>query len=290
MQPFLEDARTVACGAALRILNGAEVVGGVPVQRELPRSLIVRFQVLEYLRAALTSRFGWAPLNGLMSISGACGLWRKEIVVGAGGFAANTIWEDMEMTVRVHHYMRARRRPYRVAFVPEGVCWTKVPETLAELRDQRIGWQRHITETIHGHRNLLFRPFSGIAGWFALPAIVLTEWLAPLWLLLGLAFLVVAGWLGILSVEAQIALLAMVFALTILKMAVAFLLDEVSYRTYRLHDIWSLFLASMLEQLGIRQLVALWNAVGIVKFYARRPIRGRTAGIASWRDRPYRPR
>lgn len=289
IQPFLEDPRTVACGAGLRILNEAELVDGVPVPKALPRNLIVRFQILEYLRSALTSRFGWAPINGLMSISGACGLWTKDIVVGAGGYLANTTWEDMEMTVRVHHYMRERRQPYRIAFVPAAVCWTTVPDNLHALQGQRIGWHRHITETIMHHRNLMFSRRGGVAGWVALPAIALIEWLSPIWMIGGLAFMIVAAWLGILSVYAQVALLALVFSLTILKSASAFLLDEVSYRTRRLSEVWSLFLTAFLEQIGYRQLLAVWHLIGMVKFFARRPIRGRTTEIPSWSDPPYRP-
>src|SRR5579864_244776 len=141
------------------------------------------------------------------------------------------------MTVRVHHYMRASRQPYVINFVPAGVCWTTVPETLSELGKQRISWHRHITEAIHRHRNMLFRPKTGVVGWFALPAYVFNEWLAPLWLFLGLSFMAVAAYLGILSWQAQLALLTVVFSLTVLKMAMAFLLDEVSYRTYGMREI-----------------------------------------------------
>ncbi len=289
VQPFLEDSTTVGCGAGLRILNGSDRSGPTPVQRKLPRSLIVRFQIVEYLRAALTSRFGWAPLNGIMSISGACALWKKDVVIDAGGYATNTVWEDAEMTVRVHHYMRATRQPYAITFVPAGVCWTTVPETFKELAKQRISWHRHISEAISRHRNMLFRSRAGVVGWFALPTYVFNEWLAPLWLLLGLGFVVIAGVLGILSWQAQLALLTMVFALTVLKMAMAFLLDEVSYRTYGMRDVWALFIAAMLEQIGYRQLQAIWNLTGMLQFYFKRPIRGRTDGIAGPADPPYQP-
>jgi cellulose synthase/poly-beta-1,6-N-acetylglucosamine synthase-like glycosyltransferase len=289
IQPFLEDSTTVGCGAALRILNDSSIVDGLPVRKGLPRKLMVRFQMLEYLRAAFNSRFGWAPLNGLMSVSGACALWKKDTLIGAGGYETNTIWEDAEMTVRVHHYMLAIRRPYRIAFVPAGVCYTTVPSALSELRRQRMSWHRHITETISRHRSMLFRSWSGLPGWFALPSYIITEWLAPLWLLVGFGFFVAAGVLGILSWEAQLALLAMVFALMLLKNAMAFFLDESSYQTYRTRDVWRLFIASLLEQFGYRQLLAFWNIAGMLQFYTKRPIRGRVKNLPSPLDPPYRP-
>lgn len=289
IQPFLRDPKTVGCGAGLRIVNGADLSGPVPVQKRLPRNLLVRFQIIEYLRAGLNSRFGWAPFNGIMCLSGACALWKKDVVIDAGGYATTTIWEDAEMTVRVHHYMRAMGQPYVINFVPAGVCWTSVPETLAELAKQRISWHRHITEAIHRHRNMLFRPKTGLVGCLALPAYVFNEWLAPMWLFLGLCFMLVAGFLGILSWQAQLALLTVVFSLTVLKMAMAFMLDEVSYRTYGMHDVWALFGAAILEQIGYRQLQAVWNFTGMLQFYFKRPIRGKREGIAGPADPPYQP-
>ena len=289
IQPFIQDAATVGCGAGLRILNGADRSGPVPVQRKLPRNLLVRFQIIEYLRAGLNSRFGWAPLNGIMCLSGACALWKKQVVIDAGGYATDTIWEDAEMTVRVHHYMRATGQRYAISFVPAGVCWTSVPETLQELRKQRMSWHRHLSEAISRHRNMLFRPDAGIVGWLALPAYVFNEWLAPLWLLLGFGFVIAAQLLGILSWQAQLALLTVVFALTVLKMSMAFLLDEVSYRTYGIRDVWALFVAAMLEQVGYRQMLAFWNLSGMLQFCFKRPIRGRKHDIAGPLDQPYTP-
>lgn len=276
MQPFAEDHNTVGCGAALRVANKR-------------KSLLVRFQIAEYLRAALNSRFAWAPLNGIMCISGACALWKKDVIVGAGGYLTHTIWEDAELTVRVHHYMRKTGQRYRIAFIPEAVCWTQVPERLGDLQHQRMAWHRHITETVAKHRNLLFHWKAGATGWFALPAYVLTEWLAPIWLLAGVGFAIVTSAMGMLSVQAQLALLAVVFALTVLKTAMALVLDEVSYRSYTLRDVWTLLGVSILEQIGFRQLVALWSLAGMLAFFLKLPIRGSRRGIISPFEAPYRP-
>lgn len=77
VQPFLEDLRTVACGANIGILNEAQIREGRPFHISLPRNFLVRCQILEYLRSFLNCRAGWTPLNCLMIVSGACGLWKK---------------------------------------------------------------------------------------------------------------------------------------------------------------------------------------------------------------------
>jgi len=288
VQPFLEDMTTVACGANIGILNGAGIrEDGRPFHTALPRNFLVRCQILEYLRAFLNCRAGWSPLNGLLIVSGACGLWKKEAVIGAGGFSVNTIWEDLEMTVRIHSYMRAQRKRYRVAFVASPVCWTNVPESLAHLSNQRIGWHRHLSEVVSIHRKLLFNKRGGLVEWLAFPNLVLGEWLAPLWQLGGLLFLIVCAMLGILSLNGQLALVSIVFGLMLLKAAAALLLDEISFRSHRLRVVWGLFWTAVFEQFGFRQLVALWSLIGVAKFLARTPIRGRTHDIPSIFDKPY---
>jgi cellulose synthase/poly-beta-1,6-N-acetylglucosamine synthase-like glycosyltransferase len=63
VRPFLEDASTIAAGGILRIANGCRVEQGRVVEVRLPRSLLARFQVLEYLRVFLAGRMGWASLD-----------------------------------------------------------------------------------------------------------------------------------------------------------------------------------------------------------------------------------
>lgn len=286
--PFLQDARTVATGAQIGILNESTMRDGRAVHDQLPRSMLVRFQILEYLRAFLATRAGWAPINGLLIISGACGLWKKDVVVEAGGFAVDTEWEDLEMTVRLHHMLRAKHRPYRIAYVAKPVCWTSAPQRLAALQRQRISWHRHLTEVAAIHRRLAFRR-PGIVEWMAFPNFLLVEWLGPVFVLGGLTFAVVCAALGILSVQAQLALLVLVFGLALLKAAGALLLDEVSFRGHRLRVAWGLFWAAILELIGFRQLIAVWNLIGIGAFLTKQPIRGMRKDTAGPLRPPYKP-
>ncbi len=62
-RPFLEDARTVAAGGIVRIVNGTTVRHGRVQDVRMPRNLLARFQVLEYLRAFHSGRVGWAEVN-----------------------------------------------------------------------------------------------------------------------------------------------------------------------------------------------------------------------------------
>jgi len=109
LQPFLDDSRTVACGGTIRIANGCTVRDGFVEKIALSDSTLALFQTMEYLRAFLFGRLGWSPLNALLIISGAFGLFRKEVVVSVGGYRTDTVGEDMELVVRMHRKLREQR-------------------------------------------------------------------------------------------------------------------------------------------------------------------------------------
>ena len=102
VQPFLEDERTIAAGGTVRIANGSEVRGGFLIRAGLPSNWLARFQIVEYLRAFLFGRLGWSPMNAVLIISGAFGLFDKERVMAVGGYRTDTVGEDMELVVRLH--------------------------------------------------------------------------------------------------------------------------------------------------------------------------------------------
>ena len=137
VRPFLEDVRTVAVGGIIRIANGCIVDRGIVEDISLPRKLLPRLQVIEYLRAFLASRVGWDAVGGTLIISGAFGAFRRSVVADAGGYSTDTVGEDMELVVRLHRHCRDNAIPYRIAFIPDPVAWTEAPETVRILGTQR---------------------------------------------------------------------------------------------------------------------------------------------------------
>ena len=147
----------------------------------LPRNPLAIIQVVEYLRAFLFGRLGWSPMNAVLCISGAFGLFHKETVIAAGGFRTDTVGEDMELVMRLHRFLRHQGKPYRIVFVPDPVCWTEAPESRRVLRSQRIRWQRGLAESLSLNRELLFSKKGGVLGWVAFPFAVLFEFPARSW-------------------------------------------------------------------------------------------------------------
>ncbi len=122
----------------------------------------------------------FSRFNSLLVISGAFGRFLKSAVLAVGGYRRDTVGEDMELVVRLHRWALESKRPYRIAFQPDPVCWTEVPETLTILRRQRSRWQRGTIETVWLHKRMIANPAYGALGLFAFPYFVLFEMLGPL--------------------------------------------------------------------------------------------------------------
>ena len=97
-RPFLEDPTTVAVGGTVRIANGCTIRDGFLEKIGLPSNFLALVQVVEYLRAFLFGRMGWSPINGLLIISGAFGVFHKESLVECGGYNPAAVGEDMELS------------------------------------------------------------------------------------------------------------------------------------------------------------------------------------------------
>lgn len=267
VQPLLDDAQCVAVGGTIRIANGCQVSGGFLVKADLPKNIFALFQIVEYLRAFLFGRIGWSPLNALLIISGAFGLFKKDVVVAVGGYRTQTIGEDMELIVRMHKYLRLNGKPYRIMFIPDPICWTEAPEDLRTLRNQRIRWQRGLAESLSLNRQLFFHPKGGMVGWLAFPFMSIFEWWGPLIEVVGYIFMAVAFVFGLVSSTAMFAFLLVSVGLGMLLSASALLLDQISFRIYpKSRHMAILFLMVIVENLGYRQLNSWWRLVGLYKW------------------------
>jgi cellulose synthase/poly-beta-1,6-N-acetylglucosamine synthase-like glycosyltransferase len=266
-QPFLRDPTVVATGGTIRVANGCEVRGGFLTKVGLPRNPWALFQVVEYLRAFLFGRLGWSGVNGMLIISGAFGVFRKDAVVSVGGYRADTIGEDMELIVRLHRLLRARRQPYRIEFVPDPVCWTEAPEDFKTLKNQRIRWQRGLAESLNANWGLMFSRNGGVPGWLAFPFMLLFEWLGPLVEMGGYLFMLVAFLTGGISWQAFSTFMFVAIGLGILLSASGLLLEEMSFHIYpRGKQLLALGLVVLLENLGYRQLNTWWRLVGLFRW------------------------
>lgn len=270
VRPFLEDESTIAVGGIIRLANGCRVEAGRIARVTLSKHLIVRFQVLEYLRAFLFGRVGWDALNVMLIISGAFGLFRRSVVVAAGGYATDTVGEDMELVVRLHRYALDRKMPYRISFIADPVAWTEAPESLRVLSRQRDRWQRGLTQVLVRHQKMLLNPRYGRIGMIAFPYFYFFEMMGPVVEMLGYLVVGLSLLFGFVTWQFALAFFIVAFVFGIALSVAAVALEEFSFRRYeRFSDLARLFFVAILENFGYRQLTTWWRIKGLFSYIRR---------------------
>src|SRR5580765_5366333 len=179
IRPFLYETDVVATGGTIRVVNASEVKHGRVVRTSVPTRLLPGVQVVEYLRAFLFGRLGWNRLGGNIIISGAFGLFQRDAVVNAGGYLHDTVGEDMELVLRLKRLSYERAGPGKIAFVPDPVAWTEVPESAKVLGRQRDRWHRGLADVLWRHRRMMFNPRYGTLGLVGFPYFFFVELLGP---------------------------------------------------------------------------------------------------------------
>lgn len=267
VRPFLEDSTTVAAGGTVRIANGCTLRRGFIEQVGLPSNYLALVQVVEYLRAFLFGRLGWAFINALLIVSGAFGVFRKDVLIEVGGFDAGAIGEDMELIVRIHRRMKELGRRYRITFIPDPVSWTDAPETLRGLRSQRVRWQHGLGQALTLNKSLAFHWRGGLVSWLAVPFYLVFELFGPIVEVSGYLIVVVAALFGWLDVPTALLFFGLAVALGVLLSTSAIMLEELSFHMYpRTADVLLLFGIAVVENFGYRQLTAFWRLQGLFRW------------------------
>lgn len=264
-KPFADDpVRTVATGGVIRAANGCTVVAGRLVAIRTPRTWLPRIQVVEYLRAFFLGRSGWSRLRALVLISGAFGMFRRDVLVEVQGMDTDCIGEDFELVMRIHRHMQQTKRDYHVEFVPEPVAWTEVPATLHVLRSQRRRWHRGLWEVLWKYRHMV-SPQHGRIGLVALPYYWVFELIAPVIELAGLILISAGLALGVVDVGSLALFLLVIYGYAIVVTLAAMAVEELSFHRYpRWRDLGATLLAAVVENFGYRQLTAWWRLEGLV--------------------------
>jgi len=261
--PFLEDPNIIAVGGNIAITNGSSIEGGRITNVALPRSWLARFQIIEYMRSFMLFRLACAAVNGVVIISGAFGLFRRETVIAVGGYDKTAIGEDMDLTIRLQRYCRTRSRPFRIGFDPHPLGWTQAPEDWLSLKSQRYRWRRGLLQVLWRQRGMIGNPRYGIVGLGVLPYMLVFEGLGPLLEASGYVLTLAAAILGLLNWEYFELMIGVSILFGTASTLLAVLLSDIATRRYmRGRDLILLVAAAILENCGYRQLNSLWGCVG----------------------------
>jgi poly-beta-1,6-N-acetyl-D-glucosamine synthase len=264
VKPFLENPQEViASGGVVRIANSCVIEEGRLIEIRLPEKFIARVQVLEYMRAFLLGRMAWSKLNGLMLISGAFGLFRRDIAIKAGGYNHNTVGEDMELVVRMRRYMYENKKEHRVVYIPDPLCWTEAPSSYEILGRQRNRWARGTFETLKIHKEMFFNRKYGLLGMVSYPFWYFYEWMSPFVEASGLIFFFILAIFGWVNWTFFLCLLAAVYSFAIFISMLALLSEEMSYFKYtHKRDIFKMILVAFVEPFWFHPRVVWWSLKG----------------------------
>jgi cellulose synthase/poly-beta-1,6-N-acetylglucosamine synthase-like glycosyltransferase len=133
---------------------------------------------------------GW-----FMNFNGTAGVWRTAAIQDAGGWTADTLTEDLDLSYR------AQMRGWRGIYLPDVVVPGELPADAGAFRSQQFRWAKGSVQTALKLAGPLFRssarPAAKVQGWFHMthyaihPFILLFALVA-----LPLAWLLPVGWQG----------------------------------------------------------------------------------------------
>ncbi|MGZ5921466.1 MAG: polysaccharide deacetylase family protein [Rhizomicrobium sp.] len=216
-------------------------------------NMITRWQALEYIVAQNLERRALSALDTLTVVPGAVGAWRREALLDMGGFPADTLAEDQDLTIAI------QTAGYRVLFDPTAIAWTEAPATFGGLGKQRFRWSFGTLQCLWKYRRITFNPRFGELGMVALPQVwlfqIILTTLAPVADLL-VVWQLIGQWIAYKQHGSEftdtdlklIGIYYIVFILVdLLAAMVGFLIDR--------HEDWKLLLWLPLQRFGYRQLM-----------------------------------
>lgn len=269
IMPFVKDHTVIGVGGIVRIANPKDISSGRIEQVTLNKKPLVALQVVEYLRAFLTGRIGFNNLDILLIISGAFGAFRKDAVIEVGGYTRDTIGEDMELVVKLHERLAPQKRPYKIQFLSDPVCWTEAPEKFKAFLKQRRRWHIGLMDTLFRHKSMTFKKEYGRVGMVALPYYWLFEFFGPFIEVFGYGFVLLSWALGLINVGFVIAFFGIAVCYGTILSIGAIMLEENTFKKYPgMGQLLMLIFYGFLDNLGYRQinsLIKVWATLSYKK-------------------------
>jgi GT2 family glycosyltransferase len=136
-------------------------VGTVPLPHKVT-IWIERMRTLEVYYGAAFKRTAQGAVDAIPVLPGATVAYRRELMVGLGGFSEGILGEDSDITVRVG------RLGYQIVSDPAIKVFSEQPQNFSELREQRMRWSCGLFHMIGHNRSTIFR-LQGLRGTWTLP-------------------------------------------------------------------------------------------------------------------------
>ena len=150
---MLQDPDVIATGGNIITSQGVQNFSGDKIYYKVPRKIVEGIQFIDYLKGFFITKNSYANLRALAVISGAFGVFKKDVMFEVGGFT-KSIGEDIDITIKFHRYAKANKK--KIVFNDKAMCFTEVPNNWRDFFKQRVRWQKGFIDAFKHHYKFLF--------------------------------------------------------------------------------------------------------------------------------------
>ncbi|WP_197046730.1 glycosyltransferase family 2 protein [Oceanobacillus salinisoli] len=138
-----DDEDVVAAGGMVHVLQTktANPLENLSLSKT---NLLIAVQMLDFLKAFYVTKISLARFQGLAIISGAFGIFKKNLLIEVGGYRSS-VGEDIDITLKIQRHISKRKNKMRnkkIVLITDAISYTELPETWRDLFKQRIRWQK----------------------------------------------------------------------------------------------------------------------------------------------------
>jgi len=168
--------------------NIGAVAGNVKVGNQI--NLLTKWQAIEYTTSQNFDRLAYANINAITVVPGAIGAFKKAAIDEAGGLTTDTLAEDCDLTIRI------LKAGYVVENENKAIAMTEAPEKIKQFIKQRTRWSFGVMQTFWKHRDtLLDKKYHGLGVW-AMPNILIFQFIIPFFSPLADLFMLIGIFTG----------------------------------------------------------------------------------------------
>jgi cellulose synthase/poly-beta-1,6-N-acetylglucosamine synthase-like glycosyltransferase len=121
-------------------------------------SLLTRAQKIMLNTHFSTEHLGRIKAGGFINFNGTAGIWRKEAIESAGGWQADTITEDLDLS------FRAQMKGWKFSYLFDMGSPAELPVTFDAFRTQQFRWSKGAAECVRKNMRQLWRSPSKLAA------------------------------------------------------------------------------------------------------------------------------
>ncbi len=104
-------------------------------------SLLTRLQAFQLNVHFTVEQVGRMQGNHFLQFNGTAGVWRRETIEAAGGWEADTLTEDLDLSIR------AQMKGYKIKFLEDVSAPAELPAEMNSYRSQQFRWMKGGAET-----------------------------------------------------------------------------------------------------------------------------------------------